>query len=143
MDNEIQIILNRNIVGDLTRFLGKRQCLNATNMYMNYIFHFVQTSGLLTTAIAQSYGWSNLIWVGIGLNSLATLLHIYEHNNNKLLDHMMQNIKKIKNGTYIDESSLIDEDDSRPLLKTIHPSVQTTIPPADTHLEFGMPHSDV
>lgn len=112
MDKDIQALLDKNIMDDLTRFIKKRQCLNYTNMYMNYVFHFVQTAGVLTTAIAVSYGWSHIVWAGVGLNSLATLLHIYEHNNNKLLETMMQNIKKIKNGTYIDESALIDEEDA-------------------------------
>ena len=111
MDKDIEELLDKNIMSDLTRFLKKRQCLNATNMYMNYVFHFVQTAGVLTTAVSVSYGWSYIVWVGVGLNSLATLLHIYEHNNNKILETMMQNIKKIKNGTYIDESALINEED--------------------------------
>jgi len=111
MDKDIQELLDKNIMDDLTRFIKKRQCLNYTNMYMNYVFHFVQTAGVLTTAIAASYGWSHIVWVGVGLNSVATLLHIYEHNNNKLLETMMQNIKKIKNGTYIDECALINEED--------------------------------
>ena len=111
MNTEIQEVLNKNMMEDLHRFLAKRQCLNSVNMYMNYIFHFIQTAGVLTTAIAESYGWSNIVWVGVGLNSLATLIHVYEHSNNKILEHMMQNIKKIKNGTYLDESALIDDDD--------------------------------
>ena len=109
MNAEIQEVLNKNIMSDLIRFLDKRHCLNTVNMYMNYIFHFIQTAGVLTTAIAQSYG-SNMVWLGVILNSLATLIHVYEHSNNKILEHMMQNIKKIKNGTYLDESPLIDDD---------------------------------
>jgi len=73
MDSEIQALLNKNTMSDLRRFIRQRQTLNSANWYLKYFFHSVQAAGLLTTSMAQSYGWSNFIWLGIGLNSLATL----------------------------------------------------------------------
>jgi hypothetical protein len=109
--DEIGIMLQENKLSDLKRFLKNRQCLNTTNIYFNYLFYAVQMAGLLTTSVAQSYGSPNIVWLGIGLNSLATLIHTYKQTNNKLSTLILENIKNIKNGTYIDEGILIDLDD--------------------------------
>jgi hypothetical protein len=119
LTSEIQTLLHKNTITDLNRFIEKRQCLNSTNMYLKYFFHFIQTGGLLTTAIAESYGWSNIIWVGIGLNSLATLIHIYEQTNNSISKRMLESITKIKNGTYVDEDILIDDENKSKTLSQI------------------------
>ena len=111
MDSEIQALLNANTMSDLKRFIKQRQNLNAANVYLKYFFHCVQTAGVLTTSIAQSYGWPNIVWVGIGLNSLATLIHIYEQTNNSISKHMFESIAKIRKGNYIDEDILVDTDE--------------------------------
>ena len=111
MNSEIQSLLNANTMSDLKRFIRQRQKLNAANMYLKYFFHCVQAAGLLTTSIAQSYGWTNFIWLGIGLNSFATLIHIYAQTNNSISKHMLESIEKIKNGTYVDEENLIDTEE--------------------------------
>ncbi len=113
MDSEIQALLNANTMSDLKRFIKQRQSLNAVNVYLKYFFHLIQTAGLLTTAVAQSYGWTNIVWAGIGLNSVASLIHIYEQTNNSISKHMMESITKIKNGIYIDEDILIDTEDEK------------------------------
>lgn len=111
MSDEVNILLQANKMSDLRRFLKNRQCLNTSNIYFTYLFYIVQMAGLLTTSVAQSYGLTNVVWAGIGLNSLATLIHTFEQTNNKLSTHMLENITSIKNGTYIDEGILIDLDD--------------------------------
>ena len=113
MDSEIQALLNANTMSDIKRFIKQRQSLNAVNVYLKYFFHLIQTAGLLTTAVAQSYGWSNIVWAGIGLNSFATLIHIYEQTNNSISKHMLESIAKIKNGIYVDEDILIDTEDEK------------------------------
>jgi hypothetical protein len=110
MNAEIEQLLNENTKEDLVRFLKKRRCLNSVNIHMNYFFHLLQTAGLLTTAIAQSYNLPNIVWVGVGLGSLASLIHIYEQTNNTLSKRMLANIQQIKDGTYTDESILIEAD---------------------------------
>ena len=110
-DGEIGRILQANKISDLKRFVKNRQCLNTSNVYFTYLFYVVQMVGLMTTSVAQSYNLTTIVWVGIGLNSLATLIHTFEQTNNKLSTHMLENITSIKNGTYIDEGILIDLDD--------------------------------
>ena len=110
MNAEIEQLLNENTKEDLVRFLKKRRCLNSVNIHMNYVFHLLQTAGLLTTAIAQSYNLPSIVWVGVGLGSLASLIHIYEQTNNTLSKRMLTNIQQIKDGTYTDESVLIEAD---------------------------------
>ena len=110
MTDKIIEILNKNKMEDLTRFLQNRQCLNKTNICFVYLFHIFQTAGLLTTAIAQSFNMSTVVWIGIGINALATLIHIFQQTNNKISKHMLDNIVKIKNGTYVDESVLVNEE---------------------------------
>jgi hypothetical protein len=107
---QVSEVLQANKISDLKRFLKSRQCLNTTNICFTYLFYVVQMVGLLTTSVAQSYNMSNIVWVGIGLNSLATLIHTFEQTNTKLSNHMLDNITNIKNGTYVDEGILIDID---------------------------------
>jgi hypothetical protein len=107
---EIQSIFDKNRLEDLKRFLNKRQCLNVTNSYLIYLFHFVQSAGILTTSFAAGSNNTNLVWIGISLNCLATLISIYEKTNNSLLKKLMNDIKMIKEGTYVDEGELVDTD---------------------------------
>jgi hypothetical protein len=108
---EIQNTLDKNKLEDLIAFLKKRKCLNNTNSYFIYFFHFFQSVGILTTSFAAGNNNTNLVWIGITLNFLATLISIYEKINNSLLKKLLNDIKLIKDGTYIDESELIDTDD--------------------------------
>jgi len=81
--------------------------------------------GLLTTSVAQSYGLTNVVWAGIGINSLATLIHTFEQTNNKLSKHMLDNIISIKNGTYVDEGILIQLEDDKSEGANANASVNT------------------
>ena len=108
--NEIQTIFDENIVSDLKRFLKKRECLNTTNSYFIYLFHLMQSAGILTTSIAASSNNTQLVWIGIGLNVFATLIHVYEKTNNALMKKLMYDINLIKEGHYVDEGALIDTD---------------------------------
>ena len=105
---EIQSIFDANVLADLKRFLKKRQCLNSTNSYFIYIFHLVQSAGILTTSIAVGSNNTNMVWIGVGLNLFASLIHIYEKTNNALLKKLMNDINLIKEGHYVDEGQLVD-----------------------------------
>jgi hypothetical protein len=107
---QIQSILDKNRLDDLKRFLCKRQCLNTTNSYLIYLFHFVQSAGILTTSFAAGNNNTNLVWIGVTLNFLATLISIYEKTNNLILKKLMNEIKLIKEGSYLDEDELIETD---------------------------------
>jgi hypothetical protein len=105
---QIQDIFDKNELNDLKRFLNKRQCLNCTNSYLIYLFHFVQSAGILTSSIGAGNNDISYIWIGIGLNLFATLIHIYEKTNNSILKKLMIDIQHIKSGSYIDESEIIN-----------------------------------
>ena len=105
---EIKQILDNNKINDLQRFLNKRECLNTTNSYLIYLFHLVQSIGILLTSYATGNNNKNLIWVGVSLNFLATLIHVYEKTNNSILKKIMNDIKLIKDEKYIDEGEMVD-----------------------------------
>ena len=106
--NEITKIFDDNELSDLKNFMNKRHSLNNCNLILMYLFHFIQSSGILITTIASGYNIKYLLWVGIGLNVLASLINIYEKINNDMLKKLMIDIQKIKDGNYVDESPIID-----------------------------------
>jgi hypothetical protein len=105
---EIKQIFDENELTDLKRFMNKRACLNCTNQYMSYLFHLVQSAGILTTTIAAGYDQKYLVLIGVGLNFLASLITIYEKTNDSILKKLIIDIKTIKDGNYVDEGALID-----------------------------------
>lgn len=105
---EIQTIFDTNKINDLKRFLSKRQCLNTTNSYLIYLFHLVQASGILTTSIAAGTHNTELVWVGVGLNIVASLINMYEKTNNSISSKLLSDIKLIKDNHYVDEGEFID-----------------------------------
>ena len=107
---EINDIFDNNMLSDLKRFILRRQNLNTTNSYLIYLFHLVQSAGILVSSIAASTQNETFIWVGISLNVTATLIHVYEKTNNSMLKKLLFDIKSIKNHTYVDEGELVDVD---------------------------------
>ena len=81
---EIQEILENNKVADLKRFIKKRQRLNSCNVCLSYLYYLVQSVGILTTTIGTGYEVKELVWTGIGVNILASLIHSYEQINNNI-----------------------------------------------------------
>jgi hypothetical protein len=114
---EIKNILESNRLKDLKIFIQQRENLNCYNVYLIYIFHVVQSAGILTTSLAAGYNLKFLIWLGVSLNALATLITIFEKTNNSISDRLMENIQEIKKGNYIDELNLVnpDEEINRPI----------------------------
>ena len=110
---EISTIFDDNKINDLKRFLKKRQCLNNTNAYLIYLFHLLQSAGILTTSIAASSNNTDLVWIGIGLNIVATLINVYEKINNTVSGKLLHDIKLIKTNNYVDESELIDSSNQK------------------------------
>jgi hypothetical protein len=108
---EIITILNKNKIDDLKRFLNKRGWLNDTNQYLNYLFHFIQAGGIFVVSIAETYQMQYLTYVGVGLNTLASVVHIIINDNKKVNKQLFTNIKQIKENKYLDESVIEIEDD--------------------------------
>ena len=109
--NEIDSILQKNSIDDLHKFIKKRACLNNCNMFLTYLFHLLQAGGMITTAISATYNYKEVLWIGITLNSVASLISIYEKINQTVSDKLLENIKSIKAGEYLDESNQINADE--------------------------------
>lgn len=101
---EIQHIFDANKLDDLKEFINRRKCLNNWNIALVYLFHIIQSAGILTTTIAAGYDIKAIVWVGVGLNILASMINIFEKTNNGISKKLMKDIQAIKDGTYVDES---------------------------------------
>jgi hypothetical protein len=108
---QIQEMLNKNELEDLERAISYRKCLNITNMSLTYLFHLAQTAGILTTTIAAGYGIKELVWIGVGMNCLATFINVCEHTNNNISARLLGDIKAMKAGTFIGESNMVEPDE--------------------------------
>jgi hypothetical protein len=126
---EISNIFDANQLADLKRFLSKRQCLNFSNTILIYIFHVVQTSGILLTTIAAGYDIKALVWVGAGVNALASLIKIFETTNNSILKKLMVDIKKIRDGTYVDEGVMVEGEEEKKQPSHQEPDIEAPAPP--------------
>jgi hypothetical protein len=110
VENQIRNIFNENKIIDLKKFLNKRACLNRTNHVLIYLFHIIQSAGVLTTTIAAGYNMKELVWIGVGMNILASLINVFEKTNDSMSKRILKDIQSIKTGTYVDEGSIIDVD---------------------------------
>ena len=108
VSNEIRVLFEQNELNDLKRFMNKRECLNGSNSVLVYLFYLVQSAGILTTTIAAGYNEKYLVWVGVGLNVIASFINICEKINNSMLKKLMNDIKSIKEGNYVDEGIMVD-----------------------------------
>ena len=99
----INNIFDKNKIEDLNRFLKERETINKVNKYFNYAYTLFQTTGILTVSIGQSYNLSYIVWIGVSINSIATIIHIWEKTNKTISKSLLNNIKMIKNNKYIDE----------------------------------------
>jgi len=121
VSSEIQSILEKNKLEDLKEFIGKRKCLNGCNLALIYLFHIVQSAGILTTTVAAGYNFKELIWVGVGLNIVATIINAFEKTNSSVSKGLLKDINAIRDGTYVDETAvempeMKKDDKSAPLL---------------------------
>ena len=120
---KIKNIFDNNKLDDLKRFLKKRKCLNTTNSFLVYLFHIVQSIGILLTSYATGNNNTNLIWIGVSLNFLATLIHVFEQTNNSFLKKLMIDIKSIKDNNYIDEGELVETENNKNINNPLTPSM--------------------
>jgi len=105
---QIQTLLDDHQLDELKNFISRRSCLNKCNLFLIYFFHLVQSAGILTTTVATGYNLPYLIWLGIGLNILASLLNIYEKNNANILKKLEEEIKDIREGKPVEEATIED-----------------------------------
>lgn len=110
---KINNMINKNKIADLRRFFSKRQTLNVSNQWFGYLFYILQTASVFSTSLGQSYTNPYLIWSGIGLTSIGTLIHAIINSNTKINNNLMKNIKDITQGTYIDELNIDGLDEKK------------------------------
>jgi len=123
---QIKKVFEENVLSDLKRFMEKRQCLNQTNMVLIYLFHIVQSAGILTTTIATGYNVREYIWIGVGLNVLASLINAFEQTNNNISKKLLQDIQSIKDGKYVDEGIIVETKKSSKKTSTTNAETNTT-----------------
>jgi hypothetical protein len=109
VNEEIRIIFEQNKIDDLKRFMTKRQRLNAVNTTLIYAFHIFQSAGILTTTIATGYNVRELIWVGVGLNVISTLMNVFEKINTSISTKLMKDITSIREDKYVDEGTIVND----------------------------------
>jgi hypothetical protein len=106
--SQIKKIFDDKQLTDLNKFISKVDSLNFYNSYLIYLFHIVQSTGIIISSYAASSNDTKLFWAGIGLNMLASLIHVFEKINEGQIKKLDSEIIKIKSGTYVTEDSLID-----------------------------------
>jgi hypothetical protein len=106
VDKQIELILQTNQVRDLCGFIKMRHFLNRCNFCMIYLFHIMQTTGILITTVATGSDMKVLMWVGIAFHCTASLVAIFEKNNVAISKKLLHDIEAIKSRTYVDESPL-------------------------------------
>ena len=109
VNEEIRIIFEQNKIDDLKRFMSKRQRLNSVNTLLIYAFHIFQSAGILTTTIATGYNIRELIWVGVGLNVVSTLMNVFEKINTSISTKLMKDITSIREDKYVDEGTIVND----------------------------------
>ncbi len=110
---KINNIINKNKVDDLIRFMNKRQNINCGNQVLGYLFYLIQTISVFSTSLGQYNENVYLIWTGIGLTSVGTLIHAIINSNNKINSSLMANIRSIHSGDYVDEIAIDGLDDKK------------------------------
>jgi hypothetical protein len=109
VNEDIRIIFEENKMADLKRFMAKRQSLNSANGWLIYAFHVFQSAGILTTTIATGYNLRELIWVGVGLNVISTLMNVFEKINTSISTKLMKDITAIREDKYVDEGTIVND----------------------------------
>lgn len=122
----IEDLLAKHMKEDMDEFLKSRQCLNCVNGWLICMFHLVQTAGILLTSFAATTNNQDLVWIGVIINSLASLMQIYIKMHDTSLKMMMSDLQLIKEGKYVDQGTVADIDqqaDARIPTATADPGV--------------------
>jgi hypothetical protein len=110
---QIRQILETNQLEQLKEFISKHKCLNRCNVGLSYTFHIIQSAGILVTTVATGYKQMEYIWLGVALNILASLLNVFEKNNNYMMKKIAKDVEAIKEGSFIIETPLINTDEDK------------------------------
>jgi hypothetical protein len=94
LDIRIQIknMLEKTEMQELEINVKHASSLHQANIIIAYIFHIFQSIGIMTTTVAAGYGRNEFIWLGIGLNAIASLFHVIEKQNESLHKKLIKDI---------------------------------------------------
>ncbi len=90
---------------------------------MLYMFHIMQSTGILISTVAAGNDMKVLMWIGVSFNCVASLIAIFEKNNVSISKKLMRDIETIKNRTYIVESVLesdVENGNHKPIQSYAH-----------------------
>lgn len=108
---EITNMLNANKVEDLVQFLKRRTCLNKANMLLIYVFHALQSAGIVFTSVSANVDRpQQFILIGLLCQIAASMLSTYQQVNASLSETTLRDIVAIKENTYVDQSVLINDE---------------------------------
>lgn len=117
-------MINDNKMRDLGKFLRRREKLNTCNIFLIYIFFIFQSAGIFLTAASSRYNNSTLncknsssnvnhnavlLWCGVACTFFASIINTFEHVNNSISEKTLADIIDIKEGNYVDERVVVQE----------------------------------
>jgi DNA-binding IscR family transcriptional regulator len=82
-------------------------------MVLIYLFHILQTAGILFTALSNSEQAEHkeiLMMCGLLCQIGAAVLSTLQHVNESISETTLKDIVAIKDGTYVDEGVITDDD---------------------------------
>jgi len=92
-------------VEEFKNLVTSHKRLAFVNKKLMYTFHLIQSAGIFITTISQSYNDRSFIWLGIGLNVIASLLRAYESMNEEIIKKALVNIQHIRESMYVDDDN--------------------------------------
>ncbi len=98
--------MQMNRIRDLDRLLASRDRLHTCNYYLTYLFHISQAFGVFTVAICQALSLGDYLFVGVGLNILASVFEAFRQFNTKVSIKKLKDIDSIRRGDYVDEGDV-------------------------------------
>ncbi len=71
-----------------------------------YLFHFTQASGIFIVALCTSLDLTSWTWIGVGLNTLASVFDALRQINTKTSAKKLKDIEAISKNAYLDEGDV-------------------------------------
>jgi hypothetical protein len=107
MQARVNDLLEANSIQDAKRILSWRTFINRWNIVIAYSSILFHTLSSFLTAFGSWMNNSTIVWIGIGANSFGILLNLYKETNGALLKTLLDDLKKIRDGDYLDEEDLL------------------------------------
>ena len=110
---QIQKLIDQNEIDDLKASFQKRDCLNTSNVYLNYVSKALVYSGIIVLLIGKG---DNKIctWIGTALVIASQLLVEYQGNHEKMLKTLLLDITNIKKGSFVDSENILNGIEQNP-----------------------------